>query len=147
MPNLGLEWELCTYLASAAVATFGTNLFATLLPDQPDTCLALRVRGGMRPLMVLTGTPSGPPRAEMQFDRPNIQVRCRAAASSFAAGNDLIQAAYAALEGKAETTLRSGGPLFHLIRANQSPQYLGRDVKERHEWSQNFQVWWDNPQR
>ena len=143
MPSLGLEWEICTYLNSQAVATFGTNLFATQLPDQPDTCISVQTRGGLRPVMTMTG--GGLP--ESKFDRPNIQIRGRAEASSFADGNDLMQAVFGALQGIVETTLRVGGPLFHLIYALQSPQYLGRDEKERHQWSQNLNVWWENPQR
>lgn len=145
---LSLGDEICTYLQGQGIGLnfngAGTiNLFSSLLPDQPDLAAAVIERGGIPPLMVLTGL--GFP--ESRFDQPVIQIRIRAGMQGYTAGNTLVQSIFKALQGINETILNPGGSLFHLIRAQQSPIYLGRDDRERHDWSQNWFIQWSNAQR
>lgn len=148
--TLTLGDEICTYLEG--VSSLGLNfdgagtinLFSTLLPDTPDQAVAVIERGGLPPVMVLTGWP---PVGESKLDQPVFQVRIRSGMTGYLAGNTLAQGVYSALQGICETTINAGGALFHLITAQQSPVYLGRDARERHEWSQNFFVMWENDQR
>lgn len=145
---LSLGDEFCTYLGAQGLGLnfngAGTvNLFSTLLPDQPDLAAAVIERGGLMPVMTLTGGGA----AESKFDRPSIQIRVRSGMQGYTAGNTLIEGIFKALQGINETALNVGGSLFHLITAQQSPVYLGRDDRERHQWSQNYLVWWQNAQR
>lgn len=143
--------ELCIYLQGAGLSLnfngVGTvNLYSTLLPDTDNNalCAAVMERGGLPPVMVLTG--GGFP--ESKFDQPTVQVRVRSDMQSYTAGNTLTEGIFGALQGKCELTLNPpSGAYFHLISAQQSPVYLGRDLRERHQWSQNFFVQWTNPQR
>lgn len=146
-----LSDEICLYLQTKGLGLnfngAGTiNLFSTLLLDQPDLAAAVIDRPGSRPLMVMTGgTPVAV--AESRLDQPFFQVRVRSGMTGYTAGNAMVEGIFKALQGVTETVLNVGGSLFHLITANQSPAYLGRDEKERHQWSQNFRVIWSNAQR
>jgi len=42
------------------------------------------------------------------------------------------------LHGLSNTALT--GTNYRIIRALQSPSYLGQDARERHEWSVNFKI-------
>lgn len=128
------------------------NCFSTLLPDLPDLAVAIIERGGLPTVMWLTGpafssTTYVPPVNESKLDQPVFQVFARSGMTGYTAGNTLVQGVFGALQGITERVLNSGGALFHLIASLQSPMYLGRDLKERHQWSQNFAVQWENDQR
>lgn len=141
--------EICLYLQGLGVGLnfngVGTiNLFTTLVPDQPpDYAVGVIERGGLLPLMTLTGGGE----AESRFERPTVQIRVRSSMNGYVIGNSTTQVVFKALQGITERVLNPGGSLFHLIRAVQSPVYLGRDQRERHQWSQNFAVMWSNAQR
>lgn len=128
------------------------NCFSTLLPDQPDLAIAIIERGGLPTVMTLTGpafqsTTYVPPVNESKFDQPVIQIFARSGMTGYTVGNALVQGVFGALQGVVEHRINPGGALFHLIASLQSPMYLGRDLKERHQWSQNFAIQWTNPQR
>lgn len=151
---LSLEDEIATYLQSqgSAISTVlnfngsGTvNLFTTFLPDAPDLAVAILPRPGVAPVMTLTGLSA----AESKIDRPGFQVRVRSGMNGYTAGNALIQSIFKALQGITETVI-NGSPnaLFHLISAMQSPAYIGTEpIRQRHQWSQNWNVIWENPAR
>jgi len=148
---LSLGEEIATYLQRQSLSTDlnydgsgDINLFVTQLPDQPDLAVAIIERGGLAPMTTLTGGGA----AESRLDRPRIQIRVRSGmgAGQYDAGQSLAQSVYWALQGINETILNPpNGQLFHLIEAVQPPQYLGREIeRERNQWSQSFQIWWDN---
>lgn len=149
--------EICLFLQDQGLGLnfngVGTiNCFSTLLPDQPDLAIAIIERGGLPTVMWLTGpahsaTTYVPPVNESKLDQPVFQVFARSGMTGYTAGNTLVQGIFGALQGIVERTLNTGGALFHLIASMQSPMYLGRDIKERHQWSQNFSTQWENPQR
>lgn len=130
--------DIALYLAAHGVGTYATDLFdGGHLPDDPDDCIAVIERGGAAPLLVLGET--------IDVDQPIAMIRVRA--RSYDTGQGKAQAIFALLHGIAEQTLVTGGGLFHLLYAVQSPVHLGRDEKQRHEWSQNFRGLYANPQR
>lgn len=154
MPN-SLGDELCIYLQGQGLGlnfngTGTINLFSSLLPDQPDLGVAVIERGGLPPLLTMTGV-SGQgytPAPESKIDCPTVMIRVRSGmTSSYTTGQALTQSIYKTLQGITETTLNAGGMFFHLITALQYPIYLGRDERERHLWSQNFRVMIENDQR
>lgn len=154
---MSLGDEICTYLQGQSLGLnfsgSGTvNLFSSLMPDMPDLAVSVVERGGLSTVMRLTGTPSStttylPPYNESILDRPVFQVFIRSGMTGYTAGNTTVQGVFRALQGLTEVVLNPGGSLFHLIASMQSPMYLGRDIKERHQWSQNFSVMWNNEQR
>ena len=81
-----------------------------------------------------------PPVNESKLDQPIFQVFTRSGMTGYNAGNTLMQGVFGALQGLVELNLNPGGAWFHLIASMQSPMYLGRDKKERHQWSQNYRV-------
>lgn len=142
--------EIAVYLQAQSLGLnfngAGTiNMFSTLLPDQPDLAACVIERGGLPTVMWLTGT--NPRVNESKLDRPVFQIRVRSGMTGYTAGNTLTEGIFSSLQGITEQVLNMGGSFFHLIASLQSPVYLGRDLKERHEWSQNYQTWWENGQR
>jgi hypothetical protein len=147
--SLSLGDEICTYLQGLGIGLNfngpGTiNLFSSNMPDEPEQAAACYERGGLPSVMWLTGQNA---LAESLIDQPILQVRVRSAMQGYVAGTTLTQSIFKALQGVTETVLNGGGALFHLIRSQQSPIYMGRDEKQRHQWSQNFFIIWDNDQR
>lgn len=154
--TMSLGDEICSYLQDQPTLNLnfddpGTvNLFSSLLPDKPDVAAAIIERGGLPPVMWLTGSggASTVRHNESKLDQPVFQVFVRSGMTGYTAGNTLTQGIYGALQGIVETIINPpSGALFHLISSMQSPMYLGRDLKERHQWSQNFFVQWENNQR
>lgn len=147
--------EICLYLQDQSLGlnfngAGSINLFSTLMPDQPDLAVAIIERGGIPPVMWLTGGAgaTGPAQPESLLDRPVFQVFVRSSMTGYTTGNTTVQGVFKALQGVVETVLNPpSGSLFHLISAMQSPMYLGRDDRERHQWSQNYSVMWENEQR
>jgi hypothetical protein len=149
--------EICEYLQSQSIGLnfngAGTiNCFSSLLPDQPDLAVAVIERGGLAPVSWLTGpgtrsTTFVPPVNESLLDQPVVQIFTRSGMTGFTPGYTLAQDVFGVLHGTVEQTLNPGGTLFHLISAMQSPMYLGRDEKERHRWSQNYHIMWENVER
>lgn len=148
--SMTLGDEVCTFLQGQGLGlnfnAGGTiNLFSSLLPDQPDFAVAVVERGGLPTVLWMTG--SNPRVNESRLDQPVFQVLTRSGMTGYMLGSTTVHNVFGALQGIVEQTLNAGGALFHLIDAMQSPMYLGRDEKERHQWSQSFRVMWENPLR
>ncbi len=150
--NVSLGASVCTYLASIGSLglTVATNLFYGLLPDEPDQCVAVFERPGMKPLMTFVG-PAGATGAllpQSLLDRPLIQVRVRGAMGTYAATNTLMQQVFGALQGRANVATPSPSGLFVLLfEATGSPLYMGQDTRQRPEFSLNLSVMLQNTQR
>lgn len=117
--------EMTTYLAAQGVGTVGTDLFAGLLPDTPDACVALLETGGMPAAHTVGGGGAG----SAVFERPSIQVICRGAKHDYAAARAKAGTAFTKLDGLANTTL--SGTRYLSIFAAQPPFLIGRDENER----------------
>ena len=146
--------EICLYLQGQGIGLnfngVGTiNLFSSLLPDQPDLGVAVIERGGIPPLLTMTGvTGQGYTTApESKIDQPTVMIRVRAGMSDYVNGQLMTQNVYSKLQGITEQTLNVSGMFFHLITALQYPMYLGRDERQRHLWSQNYRMMIENDQR
>ena len=138
MPVVILGADLAAYLdAQLASLTLDTNLFVSRLPDAPDACVALLEGSGAQPVLNM-GTLA-------KVDNPTVQVRVRDV--SYPAGYAVVMAVFKALHGLSETELVSGGAVVKSAWAMQSPVHIGRDEKERHEWSLNLRVVWENANR
>lgn len=111
----------------------GTNLFTgpvrpaqNAIPHQAIFCLDT---GGPAPLPYLGGS-SAP-----NYSRPHVQVRVRSVPGDFAGGLDLARNVAAALN-KASLT----GYAACLLQQS-TPNYLGMDAADHHEWSVNVELW------
>lgn len=153
---LSLAAEICTYLQNQPLPSplnfdgAGTkNCFATFLPDTPDLAVVVMERGGTSSLSSLVGgVGTGARLPEGNTERPNLQIMTRCGATDFLTGNALMEAVFGALNGLGEQYLNGNtNAYFHWIFNLQSPVYLGQmGGRERHLWSVNFRVMWDNPQ-
>ena len=150
--TLSLGDEIALYLQGQTLSTplnfdgaGEINLFSTFMPDEPDLAAVVIERGGLPPLMMLQDNPFS------KLDQPVVQVRVRASMQGYADGNALIESIFKALHNLSEIVLNPGHALFHLIYAMQSPVYLGTspttDARQRHMWSINFRLLWENDQR
>lgn len=116
--------EIGTYLQSQGIGTLGTDLFLSLMPDQPDNCTALFEYAG------------SPPDLHWPGEYPGLQVRVRNA--SYAAGRAKIGEVFKKLHGLHEQNL--SGTRYLLIKARGSPEVLKRDESNRTEWFVNFEI-------
>ena len=122
--------DVGNYLATQGLGlSEGTNLFLGTLPDQPDDAVALYETGGGAPSLVDS------------TDTPSWQVRVRN--TDYATGRSMIETIWNALHGL--TAVALGGTTYKLIWALQSPVAVGRDIKQRHEWTANFRAYRENP--
>lgn len=102
--------------------SLSSNLFKSELPDSPDNCVALFDTGGLEPDMEL---PTGD---------PTFQILVRAA--SYEAAHNCIQELRNLLHQKRNVTI--GGTYYYFIYLMGEPGSLGRDAKNRDEFSVNF---------
>jgi hypothetical protein len=142
---MSLGTELAVYLQTQGLGNFngaGTiNLFVSLLPDTPDQAVAIFERGGYPPTIWQTGGGQ----EESKIDNPVVQIRVRDDISEYNRAYTTANAIYGALQGINNTRINSPtDQLFLLIDAQQSPEYIGRDVKQRHEFTQNFRIQFQN---
>ncbi len=150
--------EIGAYLATKSVGAVGTDIFLGLMPDQPDSCIALFEYAGSSPDLHWNG------------EYPGLQVRVRD--TSYAAAREKIGEIMAVLHGLYEQTLSDGsegdgepegdgdeGPVgdgdegdgggeptpangtrYLLIKARGSPEILKRDASNRVELVLNFEI-------
>lgn len=116
--------DIATYLQTNGVGTVGTDIFLGQLPASPDNCVALFEYAGFPPDLIWSG------------ERPGLQARIRN--KSYSAGRTKAEQVVQKLHGLAESTL--SGTRYLLVRAEQSPESLGRDANGRNEWVVNFAI-------
>jgi hypothetical protein len=104
------------------------TIYFPVLPDGPDTCLAIARYGGTESNSLL------------RFDEPRIQVRHRGTAADARPVEAAAQATYDALHGLGMRTLPGGTELQLAIGIGSGPEYMGRDENRRHEYVNNFRV-------
>lgn len=142
--------EISTYLATKNVGTVGVDIFLGLMPDKPDTCIALFEYAG------------SPPDLHWDGEYPGLQVRVRN--KTYAAGRakigevmDLLHGLYEQVlpgevdgdnnnngepenGGEEPAELPVNGTRYLLIRARGSPEVLKRDASNRTEFVVNFEI-------
>jgi hypothetical protein len=120
--------ELASFLLDAEVVEAG-HLFKGVMPDDPDTVIALFESPGLEPEYVHDA--EGP-----LIERPRLQVQSRAQtyeAARLAA--ELVHAALARI-----TNQNIGGVRYLAVTALQSPFSLGYDINRRALIVCNYQV-------
>lgn len=116
--------EIGAYLATKSIGTVGTDIFLGLMPDEPDSCIALFEYAG------------SPPDLHWNGEYPGLQVRVRD--KSYAAARTKIGEVMEKLHGLHEQML--SGTRYLLIKARGSPEVLKRDANNRVELFVNFEI-------
>jgi hypothetical protein len=116
-------------LSSGGIGVLGSNLFLSLMPDQPDTCVAVFETGGF-PALHTMGVSN--PVAE----NPGIQVICRGA--NYQTARILAKDVDVLLNGLRNRTIN--GVTYRWVQGNQAPFFLMRDENNREEIGCNYSI-------
>jgi hypothetical protein len=109
-------------VAKVAGLTLGTNLFKSFLPDSPDDVVGIFDTGGAEPDHDL---PTGD---------PTFQILVRS--TDYATAHNLMQSIVDELHQKMNSTI--GSTYYYYIFLMGEPGHIGRDKKNRDEFSVNF---------
>src|SRR5689334_7983317 len=120
--------EIALYLQSLSLGALGTDLFISLMPDEPDNAACLYQYAGKEYDYTLDG--------EREADKPGLQVVVRGVTHALAEArmNSLFQI----LSGLHNTSLSD--VQYYSILAIASPFTLGIDARQRHKLAVNFAV-------
>jgi hypothetical protein len=122
--------ELGQRLQALGHGTLGVDLFIYQLPDEPDSCVALRGYEGPEPVYT-QGT------ALPTFERPRFQLTARALEVGTA-----MTAAWAAWKELSRIKNELiGGAWYLSVHPLQSPFLLERDENNRWVAAANFEAW------
>ena len=124
--------DIATYLdTQLASLTVGTNLFAGVLPETPQTAVALFESTSMPP-METHGTGTRP-----VIERPRLQVIVRS--SDYAGARSLADDVWEVLQAVSGQTF--SGTRYLRIASIDSPQFLDRDSQQRPRFTTNYDTW------
>ncbi len=125
--------DIQTYIVANSDLVFGTDLFASEMPDEPDSVTVIFQFAGNQPSRV------GDNRS------PGLQVRTRA--NTYTAGLQLIEDIYAILslvgdefKDDAPEGVTINGTDYLAFIPQQEPIPIGEDSKGRPEFTQNYIV-------
>ena len=124
--------DICAvYLPTAGLSlTFGTNLFAGLLPDQPDNAVSVFEYPGEMPEYTMG------PNTLPVWSMPRAQVVVRNL--SYPAGRSIIEDIARALEAMTNQTINSASYLR--VERLQDPFLMHRDNSRRVFFAVNFRI-------
>jgi len=105
----------------------GTNLFLSLMPEDPDVCMAVYEQAGVQPVITFGAT---------QITQPAMQVITRH--TSYETGRVDAQEMFEIFVDIAEQTINSN--TYHRIAPIASPAMYQRDNNNRVLFSTNFSV-------
>ena len=125
-----LTEELAALLAELGLGTYtptspAGDIYAPVLPDQPDAAIAVARYGGADS----TGR---------DYDTPRVQIRVRGAAGDARPVEERAQRVYDALHGLRRRLLPGGSWLVLCTARQAGPIYIGRDQNGRHEYVINL---------
>ena len=123
--------SLADRLQAASVATIATNLFIGLMPDDPDTCVALYEYAGSPPMEVLVDNTA-------TLERPSVQVITRAGRNDYPTAKTLIENVRDTLTDITDDTI--SGVRFLRVNQISSINALGVDENDRPRFSLSLQV-------
>ncbi len=112
--------------SAVGIGTFGTDLFVSKEPSEPDACTTIY------------DTPGQEPEAGYRYDRPGVQVRVRGTAGGYQAAYAKIEDVKEALHGLGDETWN--GTRYVGIWATGDPNFLGYDDNGRPIFTINFRV-------
>lgn len=117
------------YLVSQGQGTLGTNLFLSVLPEDPDACVAVLESEGSAPLYTMGS-------GGIVIDSPNLQILVRAGRDDYPTARDKADTVRRLLATLANVTV-SG---IHIMRVESigSMGLVGLDEKSRPIVSANF---------
>jgi len=118
-------------LSSASVATPATDLFLGLMPNSPDTVVALYEYAGSPPLEVLVNN-------NATIERPSVQVMTRAGRNDYPTARTLIESVRDTLTDITDETI--SGVRFLRVTQISSINALGVDENDRPRFSLSLQV-------
>lgn len=105
----------------------GTNLFLSLLPESPDTCMGVFENAGVAPVYTFGAT---------SVTRPELQIIIRN--PSYETGRSDSQELFEIFVDLAETTVNN--KVYHRIEPISLPALTNRDDNGRALFSMNFAV-------
>ena len=121
--------DLGDYLSSGGMGTVGINVFLSLLPDQPDTCVSVFETGGSASLHTMGGTN---PVAE----NPSVQIICRA--KTYTTARILAKDVDLLMNGLRNRTIN--GVKYSWVQGVQAPFFIARDANNREEVGCNYNI-------
>tara|TARA_Y100001951_G_scaffold96134_1_gene94462 strand:- start:259 stop:663 length:405 start_codon:yes stop_codon:yes gene_type:complete len=124
--------EVGAYVSTNVSAlTIGTNLFLSMMPDEPAICAALYSVTSDVPYFTMNGANNQP-----VLENPRIQLYVRH--SSYATGEALAYTIWQQMTEVADEAL--SGVDYLRLQAMGSPEFLERDENFNVLWSANFQA-------
>lgn len=118
------------YLAAQSQGTLGTNLFLAVMPETPDTCVAVYENAGNRPSFTMGSAP-------WAIDRPLIQVICRSTRGDYPAARDKAETIRALLGAVVDQNLSGVNVMRIEVQGSVIP--MGEDENQRPMVSVNFE--------
>lgn len=115
--------DIGQYLQQQNIGLLGTDIFLSQLPDL-DNCIALFEYGGEAPEL------------HSNIEKPRLQVMVRNV--DYQTGRTTIEQMKNILHGLSEQIIN--GKRYLLIKALQSPEFLGYDENNRAEFVCNFEI-------
>jgi hypothetical protein len=117
--------EIANYIIEEGIdLELGVDFFKGYLPDSPDDCVAIFDTGGAEPDRDI---PTGD---------PTFQIIVRS--SSYPTAGDLMKSIVDLLHQKMNLRVTEGGTYFYYIFLLGEAGHIGRDKKNRDEFSVNF---------
>lgn len=118
------------YLQTNGYGTQGTNLFLAVMPESPDSCVAIYESVGSTPEFTMGANP-------WAIDRPVIQVICRAARGDYPTARNQAENIRALLGAITDVTI-SSIPIMR-VQTQGSVNPMGEDENQRPLVSVNFE--------
>lgn len=104
---------------------FGTDLFISTMPSEPDNCVCIYDTGGF-------------PQEQYSYEKPTIQIRIRN--NLYVNGyNQIRDIKYLIGTGDFNNTIQNG-TRYILITTSSDILYLGKDENDRFQFTINFQI-------
>jgi hypothetical protein len=134
---MSLLTQIAEYLNDQSVGIFDEtgitgNIFIAAMPQSPDTCISIYPSGGLKS------------DSKFKYDNPTFQVMVRGTTNSIVA-NDLAQTVYNTLDGfHGDTFINGGFWVVSCFGIQSQPTWIGIDANNRHEFSLNFQIEYEN---
>jgi hypothetical protein len=123
--------DITDYLSSGGVGTVGTDIFASMMPDNPDDCVAVYETGGFPSTHVM-----GSAAKSVAAEEPTILVRCRG--TTYSTARVLMHRVEQLLDGMRTRTIN--GVEYLWAEGMQPPIALGVDLNEREIVSCNYRI-------
>lgn len=113
-------------LVAQGIGVYGTTIFLGFMPDSPDKCICI------------SDGPPLSPELNYEWERPGLQILCRNKIGLYEECEAYARSIYDILHGQNNLTINS--TVYKLIKATQTPFYVGKDDSNRPVFSMNFEI-------